>query len=104
MEDLAQNYARLTLLVQRILDTDVLTESDGEALQAEALAACRSNRSGDTAAARRHVERAALVTEALVQSHRLDASQARVVLETIDRLLRAPGSAVDGPHSPRSNP
>jgi hypothetical protein len=72
---------RLTLLVQRILDTDALCDADGDMLLTEAVAARLSLEIGDTAEARHHVAQVARYMETLVASNTLTISDGNAVLE-----------------------
>jgi hypothetical protein len=79
--------ARLSLLVQRILDADALCDAEAASLLTATEAARRSLAAGDTEAACQHVERVALFTETLVQTHLLDLADGRAVIETARHLL-----------------
>jgi hypothetical protein len=79
--------ARLSLLIQRILDADALCDVEGASLLSETEAALRSLKEGEMEAARQHVEQIALFTEALVQMHLLDLADGRAVIETARHLL-----------------
>ena len=81
------DIARLSLLCQRILDAEVLTETDGTALLGAAEAAGRALEAGDAEAARRHVEEVARCTEAFVRAGALAPAEGGAVLETTRRLL-----------------
>lgn len=94
MDNHAADMARLSLLIQRLLDADTLCGTEGAALLIEAEAAGRSLQAGDLETARRHVAQVVRSTEALVHSNLLLLSDARAVIETARRLLT--GSA-DGP-------
>lgn len=82
-------YARLALLVQRLLDGDRLSEDYGAALLAEAEAACLLSEAGDAAGARRHVEHVALLTEALVLTDALGPSEGRTLLGAAEGILHS---------------
>ena len=79
--------ARLSLLIQRILDADALCDVEAASLLSETEAARRSLAAGDTEAAHQHVAQVALFTETLVQTHLLDLADGRAVLETARHLL-----------------
>jgi hypothetical protein len=66
MDLLLVNIARLSLLVQRLVDAELLRDAEGAALLAEAEAARRSLQEGDAGVARRHVQQIARITEALL--------------------------------------
>jgi len=81
------DFARLSLLVQRLLDAEVLMDADGEALVAAAEAARRSLEAGDGKATCGYVEQVARLAEALLSADALAAVEGRSVLEAIRRLL-----------------
>jgi hypothetical protein len=81
--------ARLSLLIQRILDAEVLPDRAGRALMGATEAARQSLEEGDTVAARRYVEQVARSTEALVRAGAIDARDACAVMEATGRLLDA---------------
>ena len=80
----------LTLLVRRLLDAELLLEDDGAALLAESDAARRSYEAGDADTARRHIERLAHFTAALVATNALARTDAQAVLRISDGLLIPP--------------
>ena len=82
---------RLTLLIQRLLDAELLQEEDGAALLAEADAARQSLEAGDGEAVCRHIERLAQRAEALVLNDVLDRTYGRIVIE-IARRITAEGA------------
>jgi len=71
----------LSLLVQRLLDSEVLSETEGATLREEADAAGRCLLEGDNPAARRHVEQVAIFTEAIVPG------DGRAVIDAARRIL-----------------
>jgi hypothetical protein len=79
--------ARLSLLIQRIMDADTIRDTEGAVLLAETEAARRCLEEGDAETARRHVEQVARVTEALLRAGGLDLADGRAVIETARRLL-----------------
>ena len=81
------DLARLSLLIQRMLDADALLDAEGASLLTETEAARRSLEEGDAEAARQHVEQVALFTEALVRTDALALADGRAVIETARRLL-----------------
>ena len=89
MDTPQSDLTRLSLLVQRILDADVLGEPEGDSLLVVTEEARRSLREGDTEAARRYVERIALFTEALIRTEALDLADGQAVVETARRILAA---------------
>src|SRR5262249_6440509 len=96
------DYARLPLLIQRLLDAELIEPQAGEALLAEAEAGRRLLEAGDEGAARKHVERLATLTVALVGSGALDLLDGRAVIETVGRALSdaldRPGGDNGAPH------
>jgi hypothetical protein len=78
---------RLSLMVQRLLDAELLLDTEAAALLTETRAACRSVEEGDAAAARRHVEQVARFVERLVATGALERGDGRAVIETARRIL-----------------
>ena len=87
MDTYGADLARLSLLIQRILDADALCDAEAASLLSETEAARQSLEVGDTEAAHQHVAQVALFTETLVQTHLLDLADGRAVLETARHLL-----------------
>ena len=87
MDTYGADLARLSLLIQRILDADALCDAEAASLLTATEAARRSLAVGDTEAARQHVAQVARFTETLVQTHLLDLADGRAVLETARHLL-----------------
>ena len=83
----AADIQSLTLLIQRILDAELLLEEEGAALLAQTGAAGRSLEAGDGPGARRHLERLAQLTEALVATDALALADGQAVIEPANRLL-----------------
>jgi hypothetical protein len=81
------DFRRLTLLIQRMLDADALSEADGTALLIEAEAAGRSLEAGDPVAACQHVEQVARCIEALVRREAIALADGSAVLETARSIL-----------------
>jgi hypothetical protein len=77
----------LSLMVQRLLDAELLLETEGAALLTETRAACRSLEEGDAEAARQHVEQVERFVETLVATRALELAGGRAVLETARRIL-----------------
>lgn len=77
----------LSLMVQRLLDSEVLGETEGVTLRAEAEAANQCVLEGNGSAARRHVEQVALFTEALVSTEALVLADGRAVIDAAHRIL-----------------
>jgi hypothetical protein len=74
-------FYRLTILVQRVLDADVLCDGEGNALLTETEAALYSLEAGDTETARRHVEQVAHFMEIFVESKTLTRADGSAILE-----------------------
>jgi DNA-binding GntR family transcriptional regulator len=77
----------LSLMVQRLLDAELLPDTEGAALLAETRAACRALEAGDTAAARRHIEQVVRLVETLVASDALNRADGGAVMETAGQIL-----------------
>ena len=77
----------LSLMVQRLLDAELLLDTEAAALLTETGAACRALEAGDTETARGHVERVARFVEALVATQALERADGRAVIETARRIL-----------------
>ena len=87
MQTCLADFDRLSLLVRRILDAELLLEEEGAALLAESDAAGRSLEAGEKEAARRHVERLARFTAALVETNALARTDGQAVPQFTDGLL-----------------
>jgi hypothetical protein len=83
---------RFTLAIERLVDSDMLTESEAAALIAERLAASRSLAKGDTRAARQHIDQVAQLLEALIQTGGLALVDGRAVIQAAERILDLPAS------------
>ena len=81
------DIARLSLLVQRLLDAEVLPDLDGAVLMRTTEAVRRSLEEGNADAVRRHVEQVARFTAALVCTGVIEVADGRAVLEATRRLL-----------------
>ena len=77
----------LSLMVQRLLDAELLLDTEGVVLLAETRAARLSLEEGDAAAARQHVEQVARFVEGLMATGALERADGRAVLETARRIL-----------------
>ena len=77
----------LSLLAGRMLDAELLLEEQGAALLAETDAARRSLEAGDAKATRRHIERLAQFTEALVEANALAPEDGQPVLRFTQSIL-----------------
>ena len=87
MDSCREGLTRLWLLVQRLLDAEILPDADGERLMSAVVAARRCQQEGDSSQVRRHTERVARFTEALVRTHALDPKDGRAVLAAANSLL-----------------
>jgi hypothetical protein len=77
----------LSLMVQRLLDAELLLDTEAAALLTQTRAACRSLEAGNAAAARRHIAQVALFVERLVATGALDRADGHTVIETARRIL-----------------
>lgn len=87
MHTIPADCHRLTLLIQRILDADVLCGAEGIVLLTVTEAVHRSLEAGNVEAARQHIAYVMHLTEALVCTDKLALAEGRAVLETARRLL-----------------
>jgi hypothetical protein len=81
------DFVQITLAIQRLLDAEALDAEIGAALLAEAIEGRRLLDQGDDEAARRHAERLATMTVALVGSGALDLLDGRAVIQTVGEVL-----------------
>ena len=88
---------RLSLLIQRLLDAELLQEEDSAALLARTEVARKSLEAGDAETARQNIEQVALFTEALVQSGSLSLTNGQAVLQVANALLNPPPDAGSAP-------
>jgi hypothetical protein len=84
---------RLSLLIQRILDAEVLCDTQGMALLTESEAARLSLEAGDKETAHRHIERIALFTETLVKTETLALMEGQAVIQVTNRILNPQADA-----------
>ena len=82
-----KNVERLSLLVSRLLDAEVLRTAEGAALVAVADAARKSQAEGDLPAVRRHVEQVALFTEALVRTDAMPLGDGQAIITSASEIL-----------------
>ena len=87
MDSRTQELVHLSLLIERLLDSDALCAEDGAALQTEIAEARRSLMVGDLEAARQHIASLVPFTEALVHTDALDPADGRAVIDSARRLL-----------------
>jgi hypothetical protein len=78
---------RLSVLVQRLADADLLDAAQAGELIAEAQAAGRFWREGDGDSAKCHVELIAQFTRALVKTDALTIAEGRAVIQLADGIL-----------------
>lgn len=90
----ASEIARLSVLVQRLLDEEMLVDTQGAAILAEAEAALRQSQEGHPKEARLHVERVALFTKALVHTGALGLADGQKVITTANRILNPQGNSI----------
>jgi hypothetical protein len=81
------DFARLTLLVQRLLDAEVLSDGEGAALLTEIELARQGLEEDKGEAARAHLEKLARLTEALLAMAALAPADGRAVLHAANRIL-----------------
>src|SRR5262245_2735264 len=99
----AADIDRLALLVRRLLDAELLLDEEGAALLAASDAAGRSFAAGEAAATRRHVERLAQFTAALVDTNALARTDGQAVLQFADGLLNRSEARTTKDESPKTN-
>ena len=80
-------YARLSLLVQRLLDAETLPEAEGEALLKASQTAYQTLTQGDAEDARRQVTQIARQMQALLERKALGRIDGHAVLQTANRIL-----------------
>lgn len=81
---------RLALLLQRLLDAELLNDTDGEKLLSETDAARQSLEAGDWEMARSHLEQVALFTDMLTKTGALALADGHAVIQTANDLLDSP--------------
>jgi hypothetical protein len=82
-----EEFTRLALLVQRILDAETLSDGEGAALLTEIELARQGLEEDSGEAARDHVEKLARLTEALLAIAALAPADGRAVLHAANRIL-----------------
>ena len=78
---------RLTLMIERLVDAELLSDADGAVLLAEADAARCSLSKADVDAVRKHLAQVAQITEALIQGGSLSARDGHPQIEAAADLL-----------------
>ena len=78
---IAEEVQRLSLMVQRIVDADLLPSDEGAALLAETAAARQALENGDETAARLHLGQLVGLTEVAINCGVLDFVDGRAVIE-----------------------
>ena len=81
------DFYRLTLLIQRILDADVVCEAEGIALLTKSEAAKRALEVGNVEAAHRYLAQVMHLTNVLVCTDKLTFLEGDAVVEMARRLL-----------------
>ncbi|MCW3094390.1 MAG: hypothetical protein JWL77_8 [Chthonomonadaceae bacterium] len=87
MDQCSRDLTRLSLLIHRLLDADMLCDTEGAPLLTQTEAARHCLEEGDAEEARRHIAQVALFTEALIREEALEWAEGRTILETAHRLL-----------------
>ena len=87
MSSCAVEIDRLTLMIERLVDAELLRDEDAAALLELATAARQSLAARHSEAALRNVERIASLVEALIESGTLAVVNARAVIETVGGIL-----------------
>jgi hypothetical protein len=82
-----EDFTRLSLLVQRILDAEVLSDGEGAALLTQVELARQALEAGNVLSFHAHLEKLARRTEALLAMAALAAADGRAVLHAANRLL-----------------
>jgi hypothetical protein len=82
-----EEFTRLSLLVQRILDAETLSEGEGAALLTQIELARQALEAGNVLSFRDHVEKLARRTEALLVVAALELADGRAVLHVAKRIL-----------------
>ena len=85
----APEMSRLRLLVERLLDEEPLGEPQGATLLADVESACRHADAGNSAEARRYVEKVASFTDALIQTENLSPKDGQAVVSAANAILSA---------------
>jgi len=89
------NFARLALLVQRILDAETLTEAESAALLKASEAAHGGLAEGNAQEVRTHVEQIARQTQALLASKALALADGQAIILITNRILTPETDAGD---------
>jgi hypothetical protein len=101
MRSRAEDFARLSLIVERLQDAELLLAEEGETLSQQIEAVHRSLDAGDTVAAGLHRAQFVQTVETLVRSNRLASADANRLLEMLEiaQPFALPHQAKDGPSS-----
>jgi hypothetical protein len=87
MPPLTEDFSRLSLSIERLLDADLLLEEECGTLLAKIEAASRSLKEGDIEAVHGHMEQFLVTIEALVQADRIAPSTGQAVMEPAHHIL-----------------
>jgi hypothetical protein len=87
------NVHHLSLLILRMMDAELLPDSEGSALLTQAEAARRSLEAGDREAAQRQIEQIALFIEELMRTDQLAQEEGETVFQTVTGILKPPPDA-----------
>src|SRR5215831_13536386 len=87
MKSCDSDFDRITQMIQRMLDAEVIESESGAVLLAEARTGRELLELGDQQAARLHAERLAALIVALVGSGELNFLDGRAVIETLGGML-----------------
>ena len=87
MSSYAAQLNRLALLVERLLDAELLLDTEGARLLTHTQAARHSLETGETPVARRHLQQVARDTQALVRTHALAAGDAQALIHLVDAIV-----------------
>ena len=87
MDTHTTDFARLALLIERVLDAETLTQAQSAPLLNASQAARRAWAKGEVEAARRHLERLARHIQTLLGSQALALAEGEALLRLTRRLL-----------------
>lgn len=89
MQTYSTDFVRLALLIQRILDTEVLSDVESAPLSAATNAARQLLEEGNPQAARDHVEHLIQLTQLLLEGEALAQMDGQAVINTANRILNS---------------